>query len=117
MGARNRSSARVVRAPGRRFRLLLVLLLSVSFILNGWDRLPMGVRPARADFSWYVSTTGDDANGCTGPATPCRTIGAALRAAASGDTIQVAGGTYAENLVIQGLDPITIIGAAGGTVI
>jgi hypothetical protein len=43
---------------------------------------------------WYVATTGNDAQTCTSPATPCATINATLSKASSGDTVYVAAGTY-----------------------
>lgn len=49
----------------------------------------------------YVDgATGSDTTGCTDPAGPCATISYALDQASEGDTILVAQGTYAENVVI-----------------
>lgn len=46
--------------------------------------------------SWYVSTTGDDANDCQSALTPCASINAVLDKIdfADGDTVFVASGTY-----------------------
>src|SRR5258707_5951541 len=44
--------------------------------------------------TWYVATTGNDANDCATTSTPCATINGAIGKAASGDTIYVAQGTY-----------------------
>ena len=45
--------------------------------------------------TWYVATTGNNSNSCTSAGSPCQTINAAMgKAAASGDTIKVAIGTY-----------------------
>jgi len=45
--------------------------------------------------SVFVATTGNDANACTQSA-PCRSFDRAYRVAHSGDTVEVAGGTYAD---------------------
>lgn len=44
----------------------------------------------------FVATTGTDAGACTNSGAPCRTIQFAHTQAASGDTIQIAAGTYSE---------------------
>ena len=45
--------------------------------------------------TWYVATTGNDLNSCTAIGFPCLTINGAIgKAAASGDMIKVAVGTY-----------------------
>jgi parallel beta-helix repeat protein len=45
-----------------------------------------------------VSTSGTDSGDCT--AAPCRTIGYAVGQAASGDTVSIAAGTYAESVAV-----------------
>jgi Zn-dependent metalloprotease len=50
--------------------------------------------PNLAGASWYVATTGNDANSCSSPDAPCATINGAIGKAADGDTIRVAIGTY-----------------------
>jgi PASTA domain/Right handed beta helix region len=47
-----------------------------------------------APASWYVATAGSDASSCAAPAQPCATINGAIGKASSGDTINVATGTY-----------------------
>ena len=44
--------------------------------------------------TWYVATTGSDANSCSTPVAPCATINGAIGKAGSADTIEVAVGTY-----------------------
>jgi len=74
------------------FKLLCILfgfgLFCASLILSAPRTLAAG--------PWYVSSSGNDANNCTAPATPCATIGAVLAKPgfAAGDTIRVATGTY-----------------------
>lgn len=61
---------------------------------------------------WYVSTAGNDANDCLSVATACLTINAAIVKASAGDTINVAAGTYAENVVLN--KDLTLSGAQAG---
>ncbi len=72
------------------FRSLFVLTL-----ILGLAAMPAS-QPAQAAGPWYVSTTGNDANDCLSPATPCATINGALNKPdfVAGDTILVAIGTY-----------------------
>ncbi len=60
------------------------------------------VRPATVGTTYYVASVpaGDDAHTCQSPDQPCASIGMAMRDAASGDTIDIAGGTYTETLSI-----------------
>jgi len=62
--------------------------------------MALTVLPDRAAAAgpWYVDTTGNDANSCTGPGPlgACQTIQAAINKASSGDTINVAAGAYPE---------------------
>jgi len=65
---------------------------------------------------WYVDPAGNDANDCLSPATACATIQAAVdKAAGSGDTIEVAAGTYLENLTIN--KGVTLNGVGADSVI
>ncbi|MBL1127171.1 MAG: hypothetical protein HND44_01485 [Chloroflexi bacterium] len=74
----------------------------------------------------YVATTGSDSgNNCLNQATPCRTIQYAINQAFGGETVQIAAGTYVENLsvaknvTLQGADAATTIvdGSQAGRVI
>ena len=50
--------------------------------------------------TWYVSTSGNDANDCLSPATACATINAAITKAADEDLVFVAEGTYGPKISV-----------------
>ena len=60
----------------------------------------------------FVSTAGTDTGTCTSSAAPCATIDYALTQAAPNANIDVAAGTYTQQVVIT--QNTTIVGAAGG---
>jgi hypothetical protein len=69
-----------------------------------------------AAITWYVNElTGIDSNNCRSATAACRTIGQAISRAASGDSVRVAAGTYAEHLTI-GIS-LELIGAGASTTI
>jgi len=63
----------------------------------------------------YVSTTGTDSPDCSVSASPCQTITYAIGQSISGDTINVAAGTYDEQVVID--KNLTLQGAGDTTII
>ncbi len=82
--------------------------------------------------NWFVAPTGSDAADCTSVATPCLTIGEAVFRSASGDSIQVASGTYSETLALSksltlngtGVNPVidgsgfgVVVGVLAGTTV
>src|SRR3954466_2340662 len=73
----------------------VLLALLISFGMSSG-----GKAPVYAGGPWYVAPTGAAANDCRTPATACRTIGAAIQKAASGETIYIAAGTYNETLTL-----------------
>ena len=81
------------------FRLLLAGLL-----LFAWAGLPLVGYSAPAVTNWYVATTGSDSYSCTTALKPCEHIQAAIDRADSGDTINIAAGTYLEPLTIADLN-------------
>jgi len=63
----------------------------------------------------YVATTGSDSTDCSNSLTPCQTIQYAITQSISGDTVNVAAGTYdgfriegKNNLIVQGLGNVKI---------
>jgi len=77
----------------------------------------VGVQAAAAATTWYVNdATGNDANSCTSPLAPCKTIQAAINKASSGDTINVAAGTYLEAAPgpLSVNKTLTLLGAQNG---
>ena len=58
----------------------------------------------------YVAPTGTDTGNCQTSSSPCKTIGYALNQAPSAATIQIANGTYDENVVIGG--SVSLVGAS-----
>ncbi len=64
----------------------------------------------------YVATTGSDtSNFCNDSGAPCATIQHAVDSACAGDVVNVAGGTYIENVVVG--TEVTISGAGQGVTI
>ncbi len=75
--------------------LAVVLALSLSMVA-----LP--AQPVAADPGIiYVSTTGDDSTGDGTAGNPYLTIGKGISMAIYGDTVQVAPGTYYENITLK----------------
>ena len=62
----------------------------------------------------YVATTGIDTGACTNPSQPCRTIQYGLDQCSNGETIRIAQGVYAEQVVIDSkLYSVTLEGGWG----
>ncbi len=93
------------------FLIGVILLFSTLFWLqNGRSSLA-----APLATTWYVNaTTGNDSNSCLATGSACATIGGAVGKAALDDVIEIAAGTYNENLFVQDL---TLNGAGIGSTI
>lgn len=76
----------------------------------------LAIAPAGASAATrYVASTGNNSsNNCLAAAAPCETIQHAAEAAASGDTIRIATGTY-EGLSTVPNKPLEFVGAGPGT--
>ena len=91
-----------------------VAVLSALALTLTMGLMIFGGRRVQAAGTWYVnSTTGNDSFSCMSAVTPCKTINAAIGKAASGDTINVAAGTYNEQVSIN-KDSLTLLGAQHG---
>src|SRR3984893_18401101 len=89
--------------------LALGLTLLVSVAGNNW--------PVRAATNRFVAVGGNDtSNDCSNAGSPCATIQHAVDQSASGDTINVAAGTYFENVTVGQTVTILGDGTTGSTV-
>ena len=91
-------------------KLAIVSALALTLVLG---LMVFGGRITQAAGTWYVKTTGNDANDCLSSAHACKTIQAAISKASTGDTIKVAAGTYIEQIVID--RNLTLKGAGVGS--
>ena len=88
-------------------RFTLILAVLVTALFTGGT--------AWAATNWYADPAGSDANTCLAPgaATACKTINGAIGKASAGDTINVAVGTYNEQVNIN-KDNLKVLGAQNG---
>jgi hypothetical protein len=89
---------------------LLSIAFWVALLPGSWPRGTNPLYAAPSATTWYVNaTTGNDSNLCTSAGSPCRTVQAAIDKAADDDTIQIAAGTYDEELDVN--KALTLTGA------
>jgi parallel beta-helix repeat protein len=93
---------------------LALALTAIGFFAGTSVVVASGVAQA-ASGTLYVSTTGTDTGTCTTASAPCATIDYALTQAPVNATIDVAAGTYTQQVVIT--QNTTIVGAAGGATV
>ncbi len=94
------------------------LLRMVAVLLGA-----MTFSAASSSANLYVTTTGNNAGNCQTLGAPCLTIAYALSQAAAGDTINIGGGTFTEELtisksvVLEMTCSVRLVGACGGWVV
>jgi subtilisin-like proprotein convertase family protein len=77
----------------RRTASTVLRLFLIGLLLIAWAGLPRAGYSAPAATNWYVGA-GDDSFSCLTALNPCEHIQAAIDKAASGDTVNIAAGTY-----------------------
>lgn len=77
--------------------------LGIAIAVMLFAMLTMGTKPVvqAQGTTFYVSSGGNDGNGCLSQASPCGTISAALSKANNNDIIIVNGGTYGGSIVVD----------------
>jgi parallel beta-helix repeat protein len=95
-----------MREQTRRAIITLALFISLAV---GWK--------AAVAATLFVSPSGSNSNNCLSQASPCLTIQAAVNKSANGDTINVAAGTYAEEVLIVKREDLNITATPGAQLI
>ncbi len=93
------------------YRRKILIVVLIFMVLISWIE-PSGVIAQPTAGIIRVAPTGTDTSGCGSESTPCRTIQYAVNAAASGDTIKIAQGTYTGSggAVVSIKKSLTLIG-------
>src|SRR5215471_12205100 len=94
----------VLREEGGRLRVSLVIRILAGVMMLAVVAVAPHAWRARAQTNRLVSPFGDDlggANDCTSPDQPCKTIQHAVNESGSGDLIELAPGTYTENVTVN----------------
>ena len=99
----------------QRVRRTVLALSAVGFFAGTSVIVASSAAQAAPAGALFVSTTGTDTGTCTTASAPCATIGYASTQSPANGTIDVAAGTYAEQVVIT--KNTTIVGAAGGATV
>lgn len=93
-------------------KMLIAPYLVVGFAVIVATLYSQGLIAHAASTMRYVATSGIDSGSCDSKSTPCRTIQYAIGQASSGDTVNVASGTYAEAITID--KSLILLGAQAG---
>jgi hypothetical protein len=88
-----------------------VSILDLSILLSNYNKTYSGGGGTTAQI--FISPSGNDNNNCTS-SSPCRTLGRAYAAAATGNTILIANGSYPGD-TLTGTKTVTLRVASGGT--
>lgn len=72
---------------------------------------------APAGATLFVDPAGDDTDDCLSPVAACRTIQAAIDKAPDGETIEIAPGTYAEQVIIGNRESLRLQGGPGVAIV
>jgi hypothetical protein len=91
---------------GKQWALLTMATCAATMAIGG---------VANAATPYFVTTTGDDGNDCLSMQTACLSVGGALGKTASGDTINVAPGTYMGGTPIPVGHNVTVQGTSAAT--
>ena len=98
-------------------RSTVKILMAGIVVVGASILVPVATSGASATTILYVAATGSDlSNSCQVKANPCATISRAVDVAQSADTVEVAAGTYKENVVVNVSD-LTIVGEGSSTVV
>jgi parallel beta-helix repeat protein/predicted outer membrane repeat protein len=90
--------------------LASAILIAAGVLVAGSASFVQSAGATTSGGTLYVSTTGSDTGTCRLSSHPCQTITYALTQATADSTIKVAGGTYAEQVVVSGSQHVTIAG-------
>lgn len=82
----------------------LVGIIALAFLVGG-----IFAGTTQAAGPWFVDPAGNDTNDCLSTLTACLTIQGAITKASPGDTINVASGTYVEEVIVN--KTLTLLGA------
>ncbi len=86
----------------KKIHLAISILMALILTFNGYYRVFASSvnTPLVAASTYYVSTSGKDANACT-QAAPCKTISKGISIAQTGDTVMVLTGIYREYVYVN----------------
>lgn len=116
---RDYMSSIIKRTVASKLKSIVMYFVTLAIVLGGvsyvapkfFGQVAHAIEPQILE----VSKNGTDIVGCGSTSTPCLTIGYAISKANDGDTINIAEGTYIEQLTIG--EDLTLIGAGEGKTI